>query len=230
MKSTAVLEIHFLEQNIESSTKPPTKFNLTLLKNGNYTLSKYSDHCNLNITMIDWKQNIGGLQNLDEHYNKFLESKKKILHENLKDNFNFGFEPILIQEEENIDDIYIIFDSGDEEARINCQNNCFKKQVFLGCADGNLYEYSLQNRTILQYFGNIFYGNIESMATTVDKKYLFLCDEFYNFKEFDLDSEKEVKNFGISQATFVVVTYDNQFLLTALVEGTIKKWSIETKK
>ena len=105
-------------------------------------------------------------------------------------------------------------------------------RVFIGYDEGYLYEYSMNEKRIVYRFGQILNNMIISMATTFDNKYLFLCDSSGGFIEFDIPTRTQVNNFGIKSARYFVVTYDNQFLITAdnTLKSNLTKWSIQTKQ
>ena len=74
----------------------------------------------------------------------------------------------------------------DEAIRINkIMKQTEGNQVFIGCVNGSLYEYSMNEKRIVHYFGNFEEDAIMSMATTFDNKYLFVCD-YNSFIEFDI--------------------------------------------
>ena len=72
-----MLEINFLQQNNESFINPPIKFSIVQLKNGNYVLSKSTDHYILKLALSGWQKKHSTIKNMEEKYNMFIESNKK---------------------------------------------------------------------------------------------------------------------------------------------------------
>lgn len=73
MEKTAKLEINFLQQDNDSPLKPsPITFDICLLKNGKYVLSKCEDHMNLQKALQNWQLAHNSIINLNEKYNDFL--------------------------------------------------------------------------------------------------------------------------------------------------------------
>ena len=105
-------------------------------------------------------------------------------------------------------------------------------RVFTGCESGYLSEYLINEGRIAHDFGKILPMAISSMATTFDNKYLFVCCSQGGFTEFDLSTYKEVNNFGVDDALYCLVTYDNKFLITTRGRNNAKltKHSLQIKQ
>ena len=119
---------------------------------------------------------------------------------------------------------------------INSQSKTQKhpkcNRVLLGCKFGYLYEYSLIEERIVHDFGKILDRGFSLIATTFDKKYLFLCAEYGGLVELDISTGNQVKNFGVENTWQCAVTNDNRFLITVPDGRNVKltKHSIETKQ
>ena len=89
----------------------------------------------------------------------------------------------------------------------------------------------MSEKRIVHDFGQIFNDQyFNSMATTTDNKTLFVCSDIDGeFREFDISTHKKVNNFKVMNANCCVVTYDNQFLITAH-KNDLTKWSIQSKQ
>ena len=243
-----MLEIHFLQQDNETLNNPPAKFHITQLKNGSYALSSIEDHYRLNHVLSNW-QNIHSLvQNPDEKYQAFLDisknspnvnSKKKCLwsdcpSENVS---SFEVDSFASEIEKDFSLISLLDVTGSQ--RTVLQEECLKdkfmkhpegKRVFIGCKDGYLYEYLMNEKKIAYNFGKILDAGIHSMAATFDNKYLLVCSES-GLREVDISTRNQVNNFGVKNARKCVVTYDNKFLITSSNGSYVKltKQSIQTK-
>jgi len=115
---------------------------------------------------------------------------------------------------------------------------CLKgDRMFIGGYDNNLFDYSVKKNRMLRRFGKICnssrgYSRIFSMTISIDNKTLFLCLGNGGLREFTIRTHKETNHFGIEQADYCLVTYDNKYLI--IVESgkdpKFLKYSIETKK
>ena len=105
-------------------------------------------------------------------------------------------------------------------------------RVFIGCDDGYLYEYLMNEKRIVHDFGKILDNGISLIAATFDNKYLFVCGFKAGFREFDISTHKQVNNFGIENAGCCVVTYNSQFLITVpfVRNAKLTKHLIQTKQ
>ena len=72
---------------------------------------------------------------------------------------------------------------------------------------------------------------ISSIATTLNNKNLFVCDNSEGFREFNIRTHKQVKNFEVN-SQICVITYDNKFLFTSQSRKNTKftKYSIQEKQ
>ena len=214
-----MLEVHVLPEDNQSNANPPAKFHLTQLKNGNYVLANFSEHYRLQYVLSIWQKIHDTVQNSDEKYKTLLEkSITGVNFENsafLKDSpqqnvSNLKTDSFSLEMEKN----YNVMSLGVEGGQQNFEHP-EGNRVFIGCAGGYLHEYLLNERIISHDFGQVLDGHISSMATTFDNKYLFVCSSNGGFIEIDLATYYRVNYFGVENAKQCVVTYDNQFLITA---------------
>ena len=105
-------------------------------------------------------------------------------------------------------------------------------KLFVSYQDGSVIEFSLIENKIIHDHGQIFNNRIFSMAKTFDNKSQFLCDIIGSFKELDISTRKQANRFDVKSARCCVVTYNNEFLITASNEKNcvLTKWSIRAKK
>ena len=246
-----MLEINFLQQDNQSFSNSPAKFHITQLKNGNYVLSNFADHYRLMYVLKDWQKTHSLIQNPDELYKTLLETSKSIPKVDIDNSGWFKDLPSLdvssleissFASEIEKDFSKMPLSDLKSDQRMTLQDKDFSKnnimkslkgdRVFIGCKHGYLYEYSMNEKRIVHDFGQILDDDISSMATTFDNKYLFVCDGKCDFREFDISTRTQVKNFGVTNAVSCVVTYDNQFLITAEGQTYCKltKWSIPKRQ
>ena len=246
-----MLEINFLQQDNESFVNAPVLLNLTQLKTGNFVLSNLGDYYRLKTVLSNWQKTLSTIQNLEEKYNMFLETNKNIHKDKIENSSfwkdfpsesisNFALDTFVV-ESKTEEDFSMVLDIKDKEKsffdeknykKIKKINYPYGNRVFIGCGNGYLLEYSMNEMKIVHDFGHILSSKICSMATTFDNKSLFVCGWKGDFREFDLSTRKQVNCFGIKVAYKCVVTYDNQFLIIAENESNcnLTKWSIQTKQ
>ena len=248
-----MLEIHVLEKDNESLVNQPVKFKLVQIKNGNYVLSNFGEHYRLKSILSDWQKKHGIIENLEKRYQKFLESNKNIQENKIESSAILNNYPL-----ENGSNLYLdsfrkkrlktaschnMYSDISEKAEYYKPDPPIKKKlyemkypegdrVFIGYSSGYLLEYSIDAKRIVHDFDKILNEDIISINKTSDNKSLFLCDWEGGFREFDIPTRKKVNNFEVQSAKCCVVTYDNQFLITAenKLNCLFTKWSIQTKK
>ena len=248
MKNTPTLEINFLQKNQDSPPKQPIRFNLTILKNGLFTLSNFADYYNLFINLSEWIEKTNKLKNSEGKYDTFLRLNRKFVEDSIDNSIfwkDFPYENQVEKvshsvalksnfhsEASLLTDRHLDISQFKDETKRNIEKLPANNHIIFGCKQGHLYEYSVNIEKIVNDFGKSLNGPFWSMAATYDGKSLFLCDQSSGFKEFDLSTYKEVKNFNILNPERVVVTYDNQFLITTVYyeKDNLTKWSLETKK
>lgn len=80
MKTTSLLEINFFEKDTSSNLKDPIRIELSLLKNGCYTLSNFETHGYLQYVLSDWlhiHNKLVSLKTMQNKYREFLSSSLK---------------------------------------------------------------------------------------------------------------------------------------------------------
>ena len=111
-------------------------------------------------------------------------------------------------------------------------------KMFIGCNDGFLQEFSINEKKLAQDSDKILYYDIISMCKTSDNKSQFLCDRYGGFKELHISTRKLVNVSDVQWSTSVkdamscVVTHDNKFLIVSDGRSfcTLTKQSVRTKK
>jgi len=105
-------------------------------------------------------------------------------------------------------------------------------EVLVGCDDGSLIELSMKYGKEVCNFGQIFDGDVSSMASIINKETLFVCDWDGNFREFTTRTNKFTNHFGITNANHCLVTDDNEFLITSESgqNSNLSKWSMQTNQ
>ena len=119
---------------------------------------------------------------------------------------------------------------------IQLKSNILGKKIFVGCGDGSLLEFSINEKKTVPYKNKFSARQISSMVKTSDNKSQFVCSiqnlEPHNLFKFDIPTSKQVKIFSFPSARHCVVTHDNKFLITATDEdnNVLTKWSIRSNK
>ena len=105
-------------------------------------------------------------------------------------------------------------------------------RIFIGCDEGSVFEYSINNNKIVRCYENFANGHIYSIQTTIDKKTLFVCDQKGFFKELSIRTNKLTNFFGIEDVIGCLVTSDNKYLITVEYgkNKNLSMYSIETKQ
>ena len=245
-----MLEINFLQQDNETFINQPAKFSLTQLTNGNLILSDFAEHYRLQNILSDWKKTHSKIDNPEDKYNQFLITNKKIYHSKYDNNvswynlpsegdLNCRLESFALESEALRDSDVMLEIKNNTQQFLNDEKFNKNKvkfpdgdRIFIGRNGGYLLEYSMDEKEIVYNFGKILDQGISSLATTFDNKTLFVCDYQCGFREFDIATHNQTKNFEVRKAACCVVTYDNQFLITAEYEKkcNLIKWSIQTKQ
>lgn len=91
-------------------------------------------------------------------------------------------------------------------------------------------EYDVKKRKSQEVIAKCSISAISSMTTCLDKKNLFLCDIGGKFKEIDLGSKSIVKNFNVVKAHHILITPNNQFMITAAFQDSLTKWCMNTNE
>ena len=246
-----MLEIIFLQQNDESLYNPPAKFHITQIKNGCYALSSIGDHFRLHDALSNWQKVHSTIHNPDAKYQELLETSKNILKANIANSIfftdqstldvsSFGLDPFkskiekMLAFDDKLDSMggqQMILQDKDFN-RNKMMEHFEDNRLFIGCGSGEVYEYSINEKRTVYDFGKKFNCFVSSMATTFDNKYLFVCDYDGEFREFDISTHNQVNEFGVENAGYCVVTYDNKFLITTPTRKNAKltKQSIQTKQ
>ena len=74
-----MLEINFLQEDNDLLKNPPVTFKLLQLENNNYVLSNSVDYYRLKSVLKKWQAKNTTMPDLEEKYNRFLESNQKIV-------------------------------------------------------------------------------------------------------------------------------------------------------
>lgn len=101
---------------------------------------------------------------------------------------------------------------------------------FIGCKHGRLYDYDQTTQKNNYDYGDIMKGDIYSMATTREKRFLYVSDWKGHLKK--VDTRRRIISYDFFQIHECInsqaITYDDQYLFTSdLTTGRLFQW--ETK-
>ena len=91
--------------------------------------------------------------------------------------------------------------------------------LFIGCLNGYLYKFSINDNQIIKQYGKIASNNIESMVITPDNKYLFISDMNGDVRMMDVsyNSDKIIKKYSKLHSTIssITISQDGEFVFTS---------------
>ena len=104
--------------------------------------------------------------------------------------------------------------------------------MFIVNSDGDLYMYSIKSKKVVYKLAKIKKSDIEEIASTHDKKTLYICNKACCLYEFDIRSRKITETFlNNERIDKMIVTHDNQILFTkSRRTDNVIKWCRKTKK
>lgn len=104
-------------------------------------------------------------------------------------------------------------------------------QLFLVYDRSKLVQYCTYNKKVVHNFGCYSSNEIYSIATSHDKKSLYVSSNKGGFDQFDIQTHKKINYFKTEEDIMcMAITYDGRFLFAASVDLSLKKWCLVTKK
>lgn len=160
------LIVPMFQQDGKTLAEQSLEYPLTELESGNYVLTGCWEVLRLKNDLVDWTEKYHQYD-LPTLYGDFLDKHKKLL-----DYCNDDEQLKLVELQKPEESSTKKYPNGD--------------QLFVGCDDGSVFEYSLNQKKVVHDFKKIFNTEITSITTTIDNKALLVCGADGGFKEFEI--------------------------------------------